>query len=191
MSIGIKAEGGQSFLAMQIQARQLDQQIKTEVRALAREGRQKAANAIRSGKSGREYGATNARRAYKRVRRTVETFGGNKGSYMGLLRAQRAQKAYRASAPGEAPASPTGTLLRSLRIAYPTREKGYGAKVFANRGTAFYRHFLEFGTSERRTKKRAAGRIAPRPLFSPLQREMEGELESRLLRAIARFGQNL
>ena len=85
----------------------------------------------------------------------------------------------------------TGNLVRGLRIAFPSREKGYGARIFSRRGIAAHRHLLEFGTSNRVQKRqngkvvnRRVGRVAPRPIWSPLQQRALAELERRVLRVI-------
>jgi hypothetical protein len=63
--------------------------------------------------------------------------------------------------------------------------------VFSRRGIAGHRHLLEFGTAERiqrtwrgKTVNRKVGRVAPRPIWSPLQKRAMDDLERRLLRAI-------
>ncbi|MDQ1078006.1 hypothetical protein [Pseudoroseomonas cervicalis] len=178
MSLRIKVEGGGAFLQMQIAGQQLDKAVQDEVRKLAREGRQAAVAAIRGAKSGRKYGAQSSRSYYRRVRQEVTVFGGKQAKVTRNVRQTKATKAYTASAPGEAPAVLTGTLLRAIRTKFPRSQKGYGAKVFAYRGTAYYRHFLEFGTSSG---------LAKRPLWSPIQERLEAQLESRLLTAVDRF----
>lgn len=177
MSIGLRIQGRDGFLKMQIAGRQLDANVRGVVRDTAKEYRKKAADEIREPKTGRVYGARKGRRIYRVVREQVRVFGGGTAKVARLQRKSVATKLHTASSPGQAPANYTGTLLRSLRTKFPRREKGYGAKVFALRPTAWYRHMLEFGTKH----------AAPRPLFGPLQDRLEGELESRILRAIDRF----
>lgn len=177
MSLGIRINGGGEFLKLQIAGRQLDEQVRKEIRTLAKEGRQQVVAAIRSEKSGRRYGAMRTRSYYRRQTQQVTLFGGAKAQVTRNVAASKAVKARTASAPGEAPASQTGTLLRAIRTKAPRAEKGYGIKVFAYRGTAFYRHMLEFGATH----------LQPRPLWGPIQERLEGELEARILQAVQRF----
>lgn len=179
MSLGIKIEGAGVFLQMQIAGRKLDEAIRRDIRALAKEGRQEVVQRIRAPKSGRKYGGTTARGFYKTVRQTVTVFGGTQAKVSRNVRGQKATKAYTASAPGEAPAVLTGTLLRSIRTKLPRTEKGYGVKVFAYRGTAYYRRWLELGAKQ----------MEPRQAWGPVQEKMEAQLEGRILSAVRRFEQ--
>ena len=191
MSLGIKIEGGGAFLKLQIAGRKLDEQVRKELRALAAEGRAQVVAAIRAPKSGRKYGGVAARGYLRRQRVEVTTFGGGKAKVSRPTLRTKKTRPYTASAPGQAPAIHTGTLLRSIRTKLPAREKGYGVKVFADRGTAFYRHMLEFGRGTLAKKGAYRGRnigvILPRPLWSPIQQRMEAQLEGRILRAVTTF----
>jgi hypothetical protein len=119
----------------------------------------------------------------------VTLFGGATGSYRTTARVAKRTRAYTASKAGEAPAVFSGTLARSVRSKVPGRGKGWSAYVYADRGTAFYRHFLEFGTEQRQTKRprRNVGRVAPRPIWSKFQAEIERELPQRVVAALERF----
>ena len=188
MSIKV-TQGRETFVEIQVAARQLDETLRRTVRETAALYRARLVAAISGEGSGAFYGRQSGRVVYRRVTRKVELFGGKTGRVRSVARVQRTGIARRASAPGEAPARFTGTLLRSIRTKFPGREKGYGAKVFADRGTAFYRHFLEFGTRERSTRRprRSVGRLAPRPIFSPLQAALERDLDARVGRAVDLF----
>lgn len=142
--------------------------IVTEV---AKDAQAEAKATIRRRKSGRHYGRATDRTVYQ-----LQKIGGRRVA----TRTTAIAKAYVASAAGEAPASRTGTLLRSVRRAR-LRKAEFGFFVFANSRTAFYRHFLEFGTRARRGK---GGDIAPRPLFTPLALKYERLLASRIEREI-------
>lgn len=179
MSLGIKVTGGGEFLKLTIAGRKLDEQVRKEIRDLAKEGRQEVVAALRAEKSGKKYGALKGRSFYRRQTQTVTLFGGVQSKVTRNVAASRKTKAYTASAPGEAPASQTGTLLRAIRTKAPRAEKGYGIKVFAYRGTAFYRHMLEFG----------AKHVDPRPLWGPIQQRLESQLEARIMQAVHRFEQ--
>lgn len=176
-------EGRRTFLDLQIQAGRMEDDIRKAIREMASAYRARVVAAIRAPKSGRQYGARSARAFYRTERRAVTLFGGRRGTYRAAVRATKATKAYRASAPGQAPATVTGTLLRSIRLK-PGR-KGLSARVFASKGTAFYRHFLEFGHGPaRKGRKGRTGPAAPRPLWSPLQAQILRELPTRVLAAL-------
>lgn len=177
MSLGIRIEGGGEFLKLQIEGRKLDASVRQAIRDLAKEGRREVIDALGSAKTGRTYGAHKGRSFYRRAQRNVTLFGGVQAKVTRNVASKRATKAYTASAPGEAPANVTMTLRRALRTKAPRAEKGYGIKVFAYRGTAFYRHMLEFGTEH----------IDPRPLWGPIQQKLEAQLESRVLAAVQQF----
>jgi hypothetical protein len=181
MSLGIRVEGGGEFLKLQIEGRKLDERVRQSIRDLAKEGRREVVDALRSSKSGRAYGGRTGRSFYRRTRQTVTLFGGVQAKVSRNVAAKRVTKAYTASAPGEAPADLTGTLRRAIRTKAPRAEKGYGIKVFAYRGTAFYRHMLEFGTEH----------IDPRPLWGPIQDRMEAQLEGRILAAVRQFEESV
>jgi hypothetical protein len=170
--IGIQHNGAGEFLKLATDAKKLDNAIKAEIRKVTKEGRETAAARLAQAGTGRTYeAAKNARRArfFSKARR-IPT--------------------YTASAPGRPPAKASGNLLASVRSKFPRADKGYGAKVFANRGPAFYRHFLEFGARPAKRGKRigAGGTRAPRPIWTPLQREFEGKLVQAMQRAVDRFG---
>lgn len=187
--IDLKITGRETFLDLQINARRLDETLRTTVKDLARSYEAALKNELRRPKSGKAYGAQTSRFAFRRSSRKSVIFG-RTANVRTIVRRPVKTRAYRASAPGEAPASFTGNELRSIKV----KTRGYSATIFADRGIAFYRHFLEFGTKARtqRTQKgksvnRNVGAIAPRPLFSPLQARLDGELQSRVERAVDLF----
>ena len=181
-----------AFLKMATDAAALDADLRGVIRDLAREYNRIVAAELRRPKSGVLYGLRTGRARYRAVRRRVELFGGVQRTVVRRERLKSSRvRSWRASRPGEAPAVFTGNLLRGLRVAFPAREKGYGAKVFSRRGIASHRHLLEFGTAERIQRRqngkvvnRRVGRVAPRPIWSPLQKRAMDDLERRLLRAI-------
>lgn len=142
---------------------ELAQQAKAEVKAT-----------IRQPKSGRAYAGGLDAKNYR-----LERIGGKRIARQYTARV----RAYTASAAGEPPATRTGVLLRSIRAARLKKED-FGFFVFAHRKTAFYRAFLEFGTGQRRRKRGAAGRIAPRPLFTPLAAKYQRILAQRIDREL-------
>lgn len=190
--IGVSVGNRGAFLKMATDAAALDADLRAVIRDLAREYNGIVAAELRRPKSGILYGLRTGRARYRSVRRRVELFGGVQRTVTRRERLQNSRvRSWRASRPGEAPAVFTGNLLRGLRVAFPSREKGYGAKVFSRRGVASHRHLLEFGTSERiqrtwrgKTVNRKVGRVAPRPIWTPLQKRALDDLERRLLRAI-------
>jgi hypothetical protein len=190
--IGVSIGNRGAFLKLATDAAALDADLRGVIRDLAREYNRIVATELRRPKSGILYGARSGRARYRSVRRRVELFGGAQRTVTRRERLRGATvRSWRASRPGEAPAVFTGNLLRGLRVAFPSREKGYGAKVFSRRGIAGHRHLLEFGTAERiqrtwrgKTVNRKVGRVAPRPIWSPLQKRAMDDLERRLLRAI-------
>jgi hypothetical protein len=181
-----------AFLKLATDAAALDADLRGVIRDMAREYNQIVAAELRRPKSGVLYGVRTGRARYRAVRRRVEMFGGVQRTVIRRERLRNSRvRSWRASRPGEAPAVFTGNLLRGLRVAFPSREKGYGAKVFSRRGIASHRHLLEFGTAERIQRRqngkvvnRRVGRVAPRPIWSPLQKRAMDDLERRLLRAI-------
>lgn len=187
--ITMKITGRETFLDLQIAGRRLDETLRTAVKDLARRYEAELKNELRRPKSGKAYGAQSSRSAFRRSSRKTVIFG-RTANVRTVVRRSVKTKAYRASAPGEAPASFTGTELRSIKV----KTRGYGATIFADRGTAFYRHFLEFGTKARtqRTQRgkavnRNVGRIAPRPVFSPLQARLDVDMQDRVERAVDLF----
>lgn len=190
MSVDLKITAGRTvFLDLLVQQQRLDQDVRRAVREMVTSYRQRLLAELRRPKGGRQYGARQSRAIYRRVRRETKLFGGARGSYRAVTRVNRRTRAYTASRAGEAPAVFSGTLARSVRSKVPGRGKGWSAYVFADRGTAFYRHFLEFGTEQRQTKRprRNVGRVAPRPIWSKFQAQIERELPQRVLTAIERF----
>lgn len=187
--IDLKITGRETFLDLQIAARRLDETLRTTVRDLAKRFETDLKNELRRPKSGKAYGAQSSRTAFRRSSRKTVIFG-RAAKVRTVVRRTVKTRAYRASAPGEAPASFTGNELRSIRI----KSKAYGATIFADRGTAFYRHFLEFGTKARiqrsqrgKAVNRNVGAIAPRPVFSPLQARLDVEMQDRVERAVDLF----
>lgn len=188
MSIEMRITQGRStFLDLKIQQGKLEQDVRAAVREMTAAYRARIVAELRAPKGGRQYGARASRAFYRRVRTNVTLFGGAQGSFRRVTRVQGKTRAYTASKPGQAPASFTGTLARSVR----TKVKGGGfrARVFADKGTAFYRHFLEFGTGPRSTRRprRFVGALAARPIWSRLQAEIERELPRRVLAAVDKF----
>ena len=190
--IGVSIGNRGAFLKLVTDAAALDADIRGALRVMARDYNRIVAAELRRPKSGKVYGVRTGRARYRVVRKRVTLFGGVQR--MVNRRQQMKSKnvrSWRASAPGEAPAVFTGNLLRGLRIAFPSREKGYGARIFSRRGIAAHRHLLEFGTSNRVQKRqggkvvnRRVGRVAPRPIWSPLQQRAMVDLERRLRRVI-------
>jgi hypothetical protein len=193
--IGLEIQNRGAFLKMATDAAALDADIRGAIRDIAREYNRIVAAELARPKSGRLYGARTlglpgGRQRYRTVRKRVELFGGKRATVTRRVAyKQRQTVVYRASRPGEAPARFTGNLLRGLRVKFPSREKGYGAKVFSSKGIAAHRHLLEFGTAERfqPTKnggRRSVGRVLPRPIWSPLQRRALDDLQRRLVAVI-------
>jgi hypothetical protein len=183
------------FTAMANDAAMLDADIRAAIKDIAREYNRIVAMELARPKSGRVYGETTfgaagGRQRYRQVRKRVELFGGKTAMRTQRVAIKGKQTIrYRASAPGEAPARFSGNLIRGLRIAFPSREKGYGARVFTRKGIAGHRHLLEFGTQDRYqpTKKggrRFVGRVLPRPIWSPMQKRALDDLQRRILRVI-------
>lgn len=185
--------GRTAFLDLLVEQKKLDAAIRLSVRALAREYRNKLVAQLRAPKSGRTYAARDGRRAYRRTKGVVR-------------RLSISTRKYRASAPGQAPAVQTGTMLRAIRTKVGGRKGPYSARIFADRGSAFYRHFLEFGVGKRNIRRgmqfdgnsrkqrlrgrlqASSGAVAPRPVFSPLQTSLSRELEARIRAAVQGFG---
>ncbi len=185
-------QGRSSFLDLVIEGREMDADIRKAIRELAREYEGQVKAELRRPKTGKLYGG-GARRVYSRQRVKTTVFG-KAVSYRGLVASAVAAPQYRASRPGEAPASRTGAEVGAVRLRFPSKGRGYSARVFADRGVAFYRHFLEFGTAPRvqRTQSgkavnRVVGRVAPRPLFTPLQKRLSEDLFRRVERAVDVF----
>lgn len=153
--------------------------LRTVVTDVAKAAKAETKATIRRRKGGKSYSGQIDRKAYKLEKR---------GRGRAAVQVSLSHRGYVASAPGEAPASRTGVLLASIRQAR-LRKKGadFGFFIFANSKTAFYRHFLEFGTRERARKRRgggSSGKIAPRPLFTPLALKYERLLRERIEREI-------
>lgn len=193
--IGLDIQNRGAFLKMATDAAALDADIRNAIKVIARDYNRIVALELARPKSGKLYGSQTfglpgGRQRYRTVRKRVELFGGKRGTVTRRVAYQQKQTiTYRASRPGEAPARFTGNLLRGLRVAFPSREKGYGAKVFSRKGLAGHRHLLEFGTAERvqRLKgggTRRVGRVLPRPIWSPMQKRALDDLQRRLVRVI-------
>lgn len=190
--IGVSIGNRGAFLKLVTDAAALDADIRGALRVMARDYNRIVADELRRPKSGKQYGVRTGRARYKIVRKRVTLFGGIERT---VSRRQQMKsknvRSWTASAPDEAPAVFTGNLLRGLRIAFPSREKGYGARIFSRRGIAAHRHLLEFGTTNRVQKRqngkvvnRRVGRVAPRPIWSPMQKRALADLERRVLRVI-------
>ncbi|MBP8295220.1 MAG: hypothetical protein KAX84_03870 [Burkholderiales bacterium] len=188
MSLDLRiTQGRTAFLDLAIQAARLDQDVREAVRDMAATYRGRVIAELRAPKGGRRYGERTGRSFYRRQRRSVEMFGGKRGTYSAVVRSTKKTRAYTASAPGQAPATYTGVLARAVRSKIPARGKGWSARVFADKGTAFYRHFLEFGHGPGRKGKGHTGFAAPRPIWGKYQREIEAELPRRIVTALERF----
>lgn len=186
-------DGRKTFLALTIEGRRLDATIRESIRDISREFEAKLKAEIRRPKTGRAYGATRGRRSYRKQRVTEQVLGKSM-TYTKIVGRTIRVRAGRASAPGEAPGVFTGDLVRSIRTKFPAQGKGYSARIFANRKTAWYRHFLEFGTKTRIQKRsrgravnKAVGRIEPRPVFTPMQAALQQKLFGRVERAVDLF----
>lgn len=130
--MNLKIDRSGSFLDLLVDIDTLDRSVKGELRSLAKEARADLIQTLSEPKTGREYGA-GKRRFYKLV--------------AGWALKKTAQgQAWRASAPGEAPAVRLGVLVRSIRIKVPRKTGGFAQSVFADRRTAFYRMALETGS---------------------------------------------
>lgn len=193
--IGLQIQNGGAFLKMATDAAALDADIKNAIKGIARDYNRIVGLELARPKSGklygaRTFGAPGGRQRYRTVRRRVELFGGRRGTVTRRIAYKQKQSiVYRASRPGETPARFTGNLLRGLRVKFPSREKGYGAKVFSTKGLAAHRHLLEFGTADRYQKtkggkRRYVGRVLPRPIWTPMQKRALDDLQRRLLRVI-------
>lgn len=195
--------GRSAFLDLKIAQAKLDLAVRGAIRDLAREYRNKLLGELRSTKRGKQYAKRTGRKVYRRVRKTI-TLGNQTRTGRVVAEARANVGTYTASAPGEAPAIATGTMQRAIRTKIGGKRGAFSARVFADRGTAFYRHFLEFGTGPRTTrraklfngkskKQRAVSRassdvLAPRPVFTPLQRSLTRDLEAKVAAAVAGFG---
>jgi len=168
--VNLKIERRGSFLDLLVDANRIDTGVKSALVSLAREARADLIQTLREPKTGREYGA-GKRRFYKLVSGIA-------------LKKSGAGKAWRASAPGEAPAVRTGTLQRSVRAIVPRKSGGFSSMVFVDRRAAFYRHMLEFGTKH----------ITPRPAIGPLNAHYESitpaRLQAALDKSVARVNAN-
>tara|TARA_R110000751_G_scaffold307640_1_gene430345 strand:- start:32969 stop:33562 length:594 start_codon:yes stop_codon:yes gene_type:complete len=185
--------GRKTFLALTIESRRLDATIRDSIRDLSREFEAKLKAELRRPKGGQAYGVNKGRRSYSK-RRVTETVLGKSMTFTKIVGTTKVVRAGRASRPGEAPGVYTGNMVRSIRVKYPAQGKGYSARIFANRKTAFYRHFLEFGTKNRVQKRsrgntvnKSVGRIAPRPVFTPMQADLQARLFGRVERAVDLF----
>jgi hypothetical protein len=189
--IGLNITYGGAFLTLAADAAALDADIRAAIRGIARDYNRIVAAELSRPKTGKLYGLRTGRLRYRAVRRRVELFGGvtRTVTRREQLKSTRV-RSWRASRPGEAPAVFTGNLLRGLRVRFPTKEKGYGARVFSFRGIASHRSMLETGTGRyyigTGKSKRAAAKthMLPRPIWTPLQARALEDLERRLLRVI-------
>ena len=188
MSLDLRiTQGRTAFLDLAIQGARLDQDVRAAIREMASTYRGRVVAELRAAKGGRQYGGRARTAFYRRERRAVTLFGGKRGTYSAVTRATKRTRAYTASAPGQAPAMRTGVLARAVRSRIPGKGKGWSARVFADRGTAFYRHFLEFGHGPARKGKGRTGYAAPRPIWGRYQKQIERELPQRVLAALDRF----
>jgi hypothetical protein len=189
--IGVSIGNRGAFLKLATDAAALDADLRGVIRDLAREYNRIVATELRRPKSGILYGARSGRGRYRAVRQRVELFGGIERTVVRRKQLKSGNvRSWRASRPGEPPAVFTGNLLRGLRVEFPSRLKGYGARVFSEKGIANHRHWMELGTGRfyqgKGKSKRAAAKthVEPRPIWTPLQKRAMDDLERRLLRAI-------
>lgn len=188
MKIGMSVtQGRAAFLDLAIQAGRMDDEIKASIKRLAAKYQAEVVRLLSQQGSGKQYRRT--RGGYKVVRRRVELFGGKKATIRTTQRQAASGALYRASAPGQPPAQFTGNLLRGVRTKYPSKGKGYTAITFSSRKLAAHRHLLEFGTAPRFQplkggKRRFVGRVAPRPVWSPLTAKAGPELEAAVLQSL-------
>lgn len=143
------------------------------VSTLARDAKAEARAALRGTRTGRRYAGSTDNSAW-----SVNKGKGRRG----VSKTSKKFRGYVASSVGEAPANRTGQLLRSIRAARVRGQRGLDAGfrffIFADRRTAFYQRFLEFGIARRG--------IGPRPLFTPLQAKFQARLERELPGALQR-----
>jgi hypothetical protein len=188
LGVGLNVTRGRTaFLDLAIEAGRMDDALKASVRKLATKYRAEVIRLLSQPGGGKQYRRT--RGGYKVIRKRVELFGGRKATIRTTQRQAASGAVYRASAPGQPPAQFTGNLLRGVRTKYPSKGKGYTAITFSNRKLAAHRHLLEFGTSQRTQptkggKSRNVGRVAPRPVWSPLSSKAFAELEAEVLTAL-------
>lgn len=185
--INLKITGRDSFFKLAVDAARMDMAIRKEIRDLAREYNSYIANELRRPKSGNTYGARSGQTRYRTAREKITLPNGMQRIVKRRVAMKsKTVKSWTASAPNEPPAVFTGNLLRGLRLTFPKREKGYGARIFSSKRFANHRHWLEMGTGLRRQKTtgRKLGKIAPRPLWTPTQRRVIMDLERRVLRAL-------
>lgn len=140
---------------------------------LARQAKAEARAALRGSRSGRRYAGGVDSSSWK--------VGKGKGR-RGVSKVSTTFRGYVASSPGEAPANRTGQTIRAIRAARVKGGRGLDAGfrffIFADRRTAFYQRFLEFGIRRRG--------IGPRPLFAPLEIKFRRRLERELPAALQR-----
>jgi hypothetical protein len=168
--VNLKIARSGSFLDLLVDADIIERGQKAELVSLSKEGRADLIQMLDEPKSGIEYGA-GKRRFYKLV------------SGIALKKSGQG-KAWRASAPGEAPAVRTGTMRRNVRAIVPRKSGGFSSMVFVDRRAAFYRFMLELGTVN----------IAPRPAIGPLVSHYEsiapGRLQAALDKSVDRVNAN-
>jgi hypothetical protein len=128
----------------------------------------------RFGAEGRDVMERETRKAANDVR-SIAVRGIQRGPKTGEryppVRGRRAT-AHTASAPGQFPATDTGRLAASIRVA---KEAAAGPRTVYLIGTSLeYGRHLEFGTSE----------MEPRPWLAPSFREAAGRFRDRLMRAV-------
>jgi hypothetical protein len=191
MKIGIGIQGRGEFLRLEVEGAKLAGSIRDDIRQLAGVYRARVIAELRRAKSGRQYGATTGRQVYRRTSRMATVFGGMQKKVSTVRLVTTNTRAYRASAPGEAPATLSGTLAGAVRAKISPPSKGLGATVYAGRRTAWYRHLLEFGTKQRtsvrskRGKGGNRGSVQPRPIWGPLQDRLQAELFAKVEAAVA------
>ena len=186
--VGINVMRGRtSFFDLAIDAGRIDDAIKASVRRVSDKYRAEVIRRLSQPGAGKEY--RRSRGGYTIIRRRVELAGGRKATIRTTQRQSASGALYRASAPGQAPAQFTGNLLRGVRTKYPSKGKGYTAITYSDRRLAAHRHLLEFGTGPRVQptkggKSRNVGRVAPRPVWSPIAGRAAAELRAEVLAAL-------
>lgn len=153
----------------------IDKELRAIIRTTAAEARRELVMMLNRGGTGKTYAYGANRQAYRLGRSLIS--GRTKAS---RTRVRVRTAAHRASAPGQPPARLTGTLVRSIKArAARSRRGDFVFVVFADPRTAYYRHFLEFGTKHSRALL-AGGNIEPRPFINPVSRKYVELLFSRL-----------
>lgn len=152
----------------------IDKDTRGVIRRTAQEARRAMVVSLNKNGSGRLYSSGTEQRRYE----IAKTFSGRRRAFIASVRTRRGT--YQASSPNNPPARLTGTLVRSIRArATRSRRGDYVFIIYADARTAFYRHFLEFGTGNFRPLG-TGGNIEPRPFIAPVQRRFAEIMAQRL-----------